>query len=238
MWWGKPWMRLAMPNKINPDWWHPYNVLDDLGDANFDGINDIWMVSEPFLICYTSGWFLDQYIDGIADTRPGSNWSGSGIKRLGDIDGSGIPAFTIGYDAGEHDFPEAFPGGVKFFKMSDSIQDNGPGEPRRYPPYTFRSVFAHVQADRSGDAAPAAPLVMQAQPNPTTGDVRLFWTMPAVSGSTLTITDERGAELQRIELQPGTTSTTWSGARAHGVYFATLHLGTMTTTAKIIREGA
>ncbi len=242
VWWGKPWARIDMPNKINPDSWaHPYNILYDLGDANFDGVNDIWALSEPFLVCYSSGYALDSLIDGMADTRPGGTYaSGSGIVRLGDIDGSGIPAFAVNFEADEHSYPEAFPGGVKFFKMTDSVPWwNGFGEGRRYPPYTLRSTVADVTTERGASrAAMLTPLVMEARPNPATGEIRLSWTLPAAAGSWLTVTNELGAEIERIELRTGATSTTWNGtSKPRGVYLASLHLDSRTTTVKILAGG-
>lgn len=242
VWWGKPWARIDMPNKINPDSWaHPYNILYDLGDANFDGVNDIWALSEPFLVCYSSGYALDSLIDGMADTRPGGTYaSGSGIVRLGDIDGNGIPAFAVNFEADEHSYPEAFPGGVKFFKMTDSVPWwNGFGEGRRYPPYTLRSTVADVTTERGASRATMlTPLVMEARPNPTTGEVRLSWTIPAVAGASLAITDERGVEVERIELRSGVTSASWNGtSKPRGVYLASLHLDSRTTTVKILAGG-
>lgn len=235
VWWGKPWARVVLPNGINPDSWaHPYNVLFDLGDANFDGANDIWMVSPPFLICYSGGIGLDNLIDGMADTRPGP--SVDGIKLLGDIDGSGAPTFAVNYDAVPHDFPTAFPGGVKYFKMWDSIPWWGViGGVKRFPPYTLRSTIADV---RSGAERPThIPLVMDARPNPSTGEVRLSWTIPADGATFLTISDESGRELERIPLAAGATSAIWSrSTKVPGLYLATLRTRTTTITTRVIVE--
>ncbi len=235
VWWGKPWARVVLPNGINPDSWaHPHNVLFDLGDANFDGANDIWMVSPPFLICYSGGIGLDNLIDGMADTRPGP--SVDGIKLLGDIDGSGAPTFAVNYDAVPHDFPTAFPGGVKYFKMWDSIPWWGViGGVKRFPPYTLRSTIADV---RSGAERPTPiPLVMDARPNPSTGEVRLSWTIPADGATFLTISDESGRELERIPLAAGATSAIWSrSTKVPGLYLATLRTRTTTITTRVIVE--
>jgi len=42
-----------------------------LGDGNGDAIPDICCVAEDFLLCYTTGEWLDEYADGLVDLLPG-----------------------------------------------------------------------------------------------------------------------------------------------------------------------
>jgi len=44
----------------------------DLGDGDGDGIADIWAVSSAYLLCYTTGEWLDEYADGLYDLLPGN----------------------------------------------------------------------------------------------------------------------------------------------------------------------
>jgi hypothetical protein len=94
-WVARPWVKLWMPLKINPDW--NSSGLDpvfNLGDANADGIPDLWVYNAPWILCYTSGLWLDSLIDAIVDLRPGPIYTATAI--LGDIDGSGRTAMAIG----------------------------------------------------------------------------------------------------------------------------------------------
>jgi hypothetical protein len=94
-WVARPWVKLWMPLKINPDW--NSSGLDpvfNLGDANADGIPDLWVYNAPWMLCYTSGLSLDSLTDAIVDIRPGPIYTATAI--LGDIDGSGRTAMAIG----------------------------------------------------------------------------------------------------------------------------------------------
>jgi hypothetical protein len=94
-WVARPWVKLWMPLKINPDW--NSSGLDpvfNLGDANADGIPDLWVYNAPWMLCYTSGLWLDSLIDAIVDLRPGPIYTATAI--LGDIDGSGRTAMAMG----------------------------------------------------------------------------------------------------------------------------------------------
>jgi hypothetical protein len=133
-WWGRPWAEVWQPHRINANWFASEHVVADLGDGNLDGIDDIWCMSWPYLLCYSGGEMLDSLVDGLLDLRPGSG--PSSLVRLGDIDGSGRNAVAINYDMVPHGSPNPFPGGIIFMVPSRGVPSSG--TPRRLPEGTGR----------------------------------------------------------------------------------------------------
>jgi hypothetical protein len=117
--WRRPWVELALPYKIDPSWpWAGWGPLLDLGDANHDGIADIWLYCEPNIICYTTGKYLDELVDAVIPV-PGTEFISA--ANVGDISGTERPALAVGYDWIPHSFVNPFPGGVLFVRTDTSF---------------------------------------------------------------------------------------------------------------------
>ena len=160
--WRRPWAEVWLPNKLDDTWipagWGP---LIDLGDANHDGINDIWAYSEPYLICYAGGRFLDSLVDAVV-TVPGTEFISA--ANVGDISGMGRPALAIGYDWIPHESVNPFPGGVMFVRTDTSFTTNSTN-PRRLPVTT--SDVAVSTGEGKG--------VLATYPNPAHDRVTVRW---------------------------------------------------------------
>ncbi|MEP7217619.1 MAG: VCBS repeat-containing protein [Bacteroidota bacterium] len=125
-WWGHPWARIDMPHRLNPNWaYADPPVLYDLGDANLDGINDIWTEAEPLLLCYTTGDGLDSLLDAVINVRPGLGIYDA--ARLGRIVGGDTDVIGIGLS-----------NGMIYARGSTEV----PGRPRyrKLPPGTGKPV--------------------------------------------------------------------------------------------------
>jgi len=86
-WWGRPWATLRLPRSFGTGWRSSLRWIYRLGDGNGDGIADIWCVAEDFLLCYTTGEWLDEYADGLVDLLPGGLYD-SGIYAMSDYPSS------------------------------------------------------------------------------------------------------------------------------------------------------
>jgi hypothetical protein len=128
-WWSRPWQVILQPVAINDGWTYVLQVpLPDLGDGNLDRVDDIWSYSEPFLLCYTTGKYLDQWIDGYF--RIGGLYAAANV---GDIDGSGKQSIALFYDQIPRQPVHPFPGGVVFIKQNPSLPTNYLDPPLRLP---------------------------------------------------------------------------------------------------------
>jgi hypothetical protein len=231
-WWKRPWAELWQPNKINDGWFATEdNQLFDLGDATGDGISEIWSMSRPFILIYSTGSQqsrLDSLIDAMVDTRPGSGPSLGGIQRLGDIDGSGRTTLTINYDQLPHDYQHPFPGGIKFVQSSGDIPANG-----RYRQLPDGTGPASVEAGRQN---PADALLLKAVPNPASGQMQLQWSGINLTGdAVITISDEDGHEIGRYITSALPAEFTFPlEGYAVGTYFVTITLGQRTATTIVV----
>jgi len=70
-WWGRPWATLRLPRAFWTGWGSSLRWIFRLGDGDGDGIADIWCTADDYLLCYTTGEWLDEYADGVLQTRPG-----------------------------------------------------------------------------------------------------------------------------------------------------------------------
>ncbi|HVZ38524.1 MAG TPA: VCBS repeat-containing protein [Candidatus Kapabacteria bacterium] len=178
-WWGRPWDTVWLPRRINPEWFGDDDRLFDLGDANLDGVGDIFAFSWPYMVEYNGGSRLDSLVDALIDITPGTE---IGIlKRLGNIDGSGrdIIALTAGNE-------------IRFYAPTHEISSFG---------------YDHDLPPGTGVAAverplvPAAPtLRLAAVPNPSRGEIRFSWSGEGLDGTALiTIHDLAGHEVARCD---------------------------------------
>jgi hypothetical protein len=128
-WWNRPWQVVKQPNALH-DGWLPIAQMSNapLGDANLDGLDDIWTYSPPFLLCYTTGEYLDQWADGFI--RIGELYAGA---NLGDIDGSGVQTVALHYDQTPRQAYTPFPGGIIFIKQNRRLPTNNWDPPLMLP---------------------------------------------------------------------------------------------------------
>jgi hypothetical protein len=134
----RPWASVSLPKKVNPDDWFTsgFEPLYDLGDLNNDAINDLVTFTRGFVIEYNGGQYIDSYIDA------GMRWGTvTAAARLGDIDGSGVASFAIGFGGA--------PGGIALYKISDSIPPTG-----EYQELPHATNFKCEHAASVKDAAP------------------------------------------------------------------------------------
>jgi hypothetical protein len=160
--WRRPWVELALPYKIDPSWpWAGWGPLLDLGDANHDGIADIWLYCEPNIICYTTGKYLDELVDAVIPV-PGTEFISA--ANVGDISGTERPALAVGYDWIPHSFVNPFPGGVLFVRTDTSFTTSN-FTARRLPVSTS-AVTATAGEERSE---------LHVYPNPAGEHVTVMW---------------------------------------------------------------
>ncbi len=224
-WWGKPWAELWMPNKLHDGWgFSAYHPLLDLGDANLDGINDVWVDNSGWVIVYVSGPRLDSLIDArIVQTRPEFRLA----VNLGDIDGTGIPTIAaVTHSALNH---------IYFVKPSKNIPPTGIyREPTHDPEFRCGSV-----SSVSAPLSPNTALSLQAQPNPTNDAVTFLWNSPPVSTSvTISIYDGQGELIRQFIPQPEAVELVWNTTGIpSGLYHISLDTGedTATIAVQIVR---
>ena len=160
-WWARPWAVLVLPGKLHDGWGlSGNNPLFDLGDANLDGIRDIWMRNDELLLGYVSGTRLDSLIDAMVVSPYHDILS---IGNLGDIDGSSVPTIAMSYDQFPADYQHPFNGAVMFVKPSDEVPSDG-GSYRTLPQETSSAE----RTEESGEA-----IGLRAVPNPSDGRVVL-----------------------------------------------------------------
>ena len=219
-WWARPWAVIWMPAKLDDGWGvSGYNSIFDLGDANLDGIGDIWTRHEELLLCHTSGTRLDSLIDAIGRSPYHDILS---IGNLGDIDGSGVPTIAMSYDQFPADYQHPFNGAVMFVKPSDEVPTIG-GSYRRLPQQTTDAPEAQSNDESMG---------LSAVPNPSDGRVALSWKKP--TSGWLIISDALGQETLRANIGAASQEYVWDTSQAvSGVYFITLEADHQQSTIKI-----
>ncbi len=224
--WARPWAEVWLPYKLNDAWpGVPFQPLADLGDANLDGVADLWTYAHPFLMGYVGGHALDSMIDVLFDDRI---WGGQvlSMARLGDIDGSGMPTVALGCSAGT--------GTVIFTKLGDSVPSTGDYRELPHPE-------GYHCAPASGVDTPLHPrdaehaLRLTAVPNPSHGEVDLQWDAAGTGPATLLLADASGREVRHVQLPASDTHATFATAGLPaGVYVVRLTIGSRSALAKII----
>ena len=220
-WWARPWAVIWMPAKLDDGWGvSGYNAIFDLGDANLDGIGDIWTRHEELLLCHTSGTRLDSLIDAIGRSPYHDILS---IGNLGDIDGSGVPTIAMSYDQFPSDYQHPFNGAVMFIKPSDEVPTIG-GSYRRLPQQT-------TDAPQTEEAA----MGLQAVPNPSNGRIVLSWSR--AQAKSLTISDALGRNVLHEDVTGSAHEFIWDTRRAvSGTYLVSLSDNRQASTRKVIVE--
>jgi len=213
-WWGRPWATIWLPRKINPNWFGDNDRLFDLGDANRDGIGDIFAFSWPYVLVYNGGGRLDSLVDALINITPGNSGL---LKRVGDIDGSGLDIIALTTEKG-----------IRFYAPTKEISTFGIS--RRRPPGT-----AGVDDPPMNDDA---VLMLEARPNPARGELQFSWRGGLLRGAvTISLYDLLGREV-------ACCGGKGEDGRAHcevgplppGTYIAQLRCGErMSTTTIVLR---
>jgi hypothetical protein len=231
-WWRRPWAEILLPFALHDAWtpagWAP---VFDLGSSNGDGSGDMWAYSEPELIVYMGGAYLDEFYDASIGLPARQLQS---VARLGDIDGSGMPVIAVGYDDIPHAIHDAFPGGILFVKPDTTIYANGGG--RNQLPHLPGERCENTVAVTDAPGQVHAELLLQALPNPSGGDVIVRWPAGSLSGQgMLRLLDESGREIWRsvLRLSQGEAIIPTSGIAA-GAYYVSLIAGVRSATARIV----
>lgn len=215
-WWGRPWATIWLPRKINSNWFGNDDQLFDLGDANLDGVGDIYVFSWPYIMEYNGGSNMDSLADALINITPGTE---IGIlKRLGNIDGSGrdIIALTTGNE-------------IRFYAPTKDISSIGRN--RRLPPGTGKKPGA-VRSVTGEDRL----LVLDAIPNPSRDEIRFSWRGGELHGPvTITIYDVSGREVDGCDgrAEDGAAHYIVPDLSA-GTYLAQLRCGAHVTSTTIV----
>ena len=219
-WWRRPWAVIWLPAKLDDGWGiSGNNSIFDLGDANLDGIGDVWMHHEELLLGYVSGNRLDSLIDAMVSAPYHDVLS---ISNLGDIDGSGIPTIAMSYDEFPSDYQHPFNGGVMFVKPSDEVPSTG-GTYRRLPQAVSDVQDIEGQEEMIG---------LRAVPNPSDGRVVLSW--KSMQPGVLTISDALGRETIHVALDAATQEYVWDTSHlVAGTYFVSLEVDHRQSTTRV-----
>lgn len=224
-WWGKPWAALKGPNHVSSAWLGLERQMFDLGSADTNATEEIWVVSVPSVLCYeVSGWVsdgvhygLDSIFDGEIAMRV------SDARRLGDIDGSGRSSFALVSSDGVH-----------FYRMAESV---------RLPTPTFWRV---PECDTSLSVVPAQGAVqdvlgVEVLPNPSSGEVRVRWRSGEQRSSgevRITVHDVLGQEVRSFTVWAAQGEAVWDASSAAGgfggTYFITVTVGEMSQTREVV----
>jgi hypothetical protein len=213
-WWRRPWAALWHAHKLS-DGWTPSGGATprELNDGNFDGINDIWLPSSPYILCYSAGDRLDSLIDGIIEL-PLIGWE----EWLGDIDGSGVPMIALYTDALH---------AIVLYKANPEIPRTG--KYRKLP-----DLPAGVA--QNGDAREMDGFSLTAAPNPAHDDVRISWMCEGLNAEAqVVVRDILGREVGSWSVPASEGTITWQNDRmVGGVYFITLTIGNRSDTTQVV----
>lgn len=223
-WWGKPWAAVKGPSHVNSAWFGLERLMFDFGSADTNATEEIWIVSQPYLLCYDVGgkiiegvrYGLDSLFDGQAQIQP-VPWDG---VLLGDIDGDSRREFAITNFDGVHIYrtvaqlPTPTPTWWRVPNGCEGI--SGVNE-------------EHGETDRR-------TLALRAMPNPASGDVRIRWEKNARRNerAILRITDMIGQEVVTMTIPTDQEEAVWNAAATFGgTYFVTLTIGEQTETVRV-----
>ena len=212
VWWGKPWASVPLPGLLHDGWDAAGgSLLFDLGDADLDGVDDIWVYSVPDMIVYRGAYFLDSLYDAwIRMNNTGS------LAVLGDIDGSSIP--TIIYTD-----LKASPVSLRFLQPSTDVPRTG--RYRALPPGTEPPSTSVRPTDRT--LVDSHAITVSSRPNPGRDEIVIEWSLPQGYSPTeslqLQITDMLGQEVLSTTLLRSQTEFHWNATQTFaGTYSVTI----------------
>lgn len=218
-WWGRPWARISLPKKINTHWpQSDWLGVFDLGDIDLDGVEDIAIYADPYVIFYRGGEYMDNLADAIVDIRPAGNWRS--LRYLGDIDGSGLGTSAIGTT-----------GGVIYAKPSQQVPQTG--TLRRLPEGSRPASVAVHEPERN-----KMELAVRALPNPSEEDVQIIWDVSVDAGTVeVAVTDMVGRRIWHRRIPASDKSIIWHSSDAPpGGYIITVSAGGRSGTVQVILE--
>lgn len=219
-WWGRPWASVKGPSHVSNAWFGLENALFDLGSADSNATEEIWVVSSSFLLCYDVGgqviegvrYGLDSLFDGQVQGRL------AGAKRVYDIDGDGRDEFAL-----------LASGGVHFYRTVNQLPTPTP---------TWWRVPQECGVSSAvEDALPAeSGLAVRAVPNPASGDVRVLWTAERENGeAVIAVHDMLGQDVTTMRVPAHRGEAVWDAAKTFGGrYFITVTIGRRSETAEVI----
>lgn len=150
--WSRPWVRLPLPYKT-ASWPRSVDRVFNLGDADLDGVADIWVWVDGTLLCYTTGDHFNQWADAWVD------FTGTGLPRSltwsPNLDGSSISTKLIGTA-----------GGVIYAKASRQL-------PKGWAQYPLPAGTGKPTTDV--DVSDLSDRVIRIRPNPARGAAVVEW---------------------------------------------------------------
>jgi hypothetical protein len=212
-WWRRPWAELWSAGKLNDGWTGSGFSPPFAYDGSLDSVNDIWLASHPYFLCYTAGYRLDSLIDGLIEVP-----QASAIGYLGDVDGSGVNSIAVRDDA---------VGGVIFFKATKAIGET----------YIYRKVPDDIASADDANTRLGAhdALRMHTVPNPTSGEIKIIWQSDSETAAIVKIQDILGREVATLNAPARQQEISWqSGDVVGGAYFITVTIGKQSDSTRII----
>ncbi|MCC7438024.1 MAG: T9SS type A sorting domain-containing protein [Armatimonadetes bacterium] len=207
----RPWAHLSLPHAIN-DAWFRGTAAFNLGDADGDGVDEIWGESFPYIMGYRGLDALDSLGDIIY--RGEVHYA----YRIRDLYVNGFPVivFTNNSRIGYYRIVEPpFPNSYTSYAL--------PHDP------DFRCQHASAVAD--GDPVPpSAALAFTVEPNPATAQQRITW-QPTDGTATITVHTMQGEPIWTTTLAATNGVAIWqTDTLASGVYTITLTINTTSET--------
>lgn len=217
IWWGKPWAVVPLPGQLHDGWAAAgWSNIYDIGDANLDGLRDIWVVTVPDAVCYTTGYWLDSLYEAWIAPQQGA----FGGATLENIDGSGKWTHVA---AARYDGVNT----LHFYQPSADVPSTG--EFRQLPPGTDK-VTSSVDERSAG-----SNLNLRTDPNPASGEVVIRWNGEAKKRAVVTITDALGQPVTTLAGEEGSESIVWDASETFGgVYHITITVGEQTETTRVV----
>jgi hypothetical protein len=170
-WWSRPWAEIWTPSRLKESWsLSGYDGFLELGDVSTDGIDEIWIYSDPYIMGYRT---LDR-MDSLADVWLRYNGVITHAARLGDIDGSGRVTVAVSYDFYPHDLNFPFPGEMIFLQSTPEVTGLAWIHPHRVMPHLAGERCGEAPSAASDDASiSATQLRLVVSPNPSADDIVL-----------------------------------------------------------------